>query len=120
MQFMYDIEDRVLNELKNFANKDSTQDMSAQDLDNLKDLSETLLNITTYCAMKNSPYGKNIGDYQNGISNAVRGGQMRNINRMGGMSNMADIYPRRSFRSGDEWNRGQMYYDNMRPESDMY
>ena len=56
MDFMYKLEDRLLDELKEISNMDSTQPMTAECLDNIKDITDSLTNITTYSAMKTSGY----------------------------------------------------------------
>ena len=112
MQFLLDIEDRLLKEMKEFSHKETANEMSAQDLDNLKDMSDTLLNITTYIAMKNSGYGKE--EYMDGTSNMARAGMRGRM----GMSNMGG-YRGRSYHGGDDWEK-EMYYNNMRPNQNMY
>lgn len=123
MQFLLNIEDRLLDELKEISNGEQ-KPMTAQDLDNLKDMSEALVNITTYCAMKNSKYDQDgfSSNSGNGYSNAMRGQSV--YNRMGGMSNaMSNNMGYSRMRDGgrsyhNDWDRDERMMYQMRP--DMY
>lgn len=101
MDFMYNLEDRLLDELKEISSKDTQGEMSAQCLDNIKDITSSLNHISTYMAMKNSGFSQDSG-MNSGYS---RGGQRRD--RMG-------RYSRNSYGRvmEDDWGRdpyGTMY-----------
>lgn len=112
MQFLYNIEDRLLDELKTFSTGEQ-KPMTAQDLDNLKDMSDVLVNITEYCAMKTAK--PELEGFSNaGNSGYSRGGQGR-YNRMG-MSNAYPARGGRSYRGNDDWEYENRMMYQMRPE----
>ena len=98
MDFMYDLEDRLLDELKEISNKDSQGEMTAQCLDNIKDITSSLNHIATYTAMKNSGFSQDSGSgYSQGMSGRRRD-SMGRYSRGG--------YSRNSYgRMDDEWGR---------------
>lgn len=125
MQYIHTIEDRLHEEAKEIANKLSQgEEMSAQCLDNIKDIAISLNQFTTYEAMKNSGFSQNSGymgnntgysntGYSNndGYSNA-RGSQGRMGSRV--MYNMRDGMREGRSTHGD-WYPDEMSY-RMRPE----
>ena len=101
MDFMNQIEDRLLDELKDISQKmGSGEEITSQCLDDVKDISIALSKLATYQAMKESGYSH---DGSVGYSKA-RGGQMRDS--MG-------RYSRGRYSQGrmmeDDWGR-DMYY----------
>lgn len=127
MQFLHTTEDRLLDELKEISNKLSQgEEMSAQCLDNIKDIAVALNQFSTYEAMKNTGYSQagysNTGYSNNGYSNNgysnndgysnARGNQSRMSSR--GMYNMRDGMREGRSTHGD-WYPDDMSY-RMRPE----
>ena len=121
MQYIHMIEDRLHDELKDISNKLSQgEEMSAQCLDNIKDIAIAMNQFTTYEAMKNSGYSpvngySNNGGYSaaEGYSNA-RGGMNRGRMVYGDMNNMSRSRDGRSYHGGN-WDQEDMMY-RMRPE----
>ena len=103
MEFMNQIEDRLLDELKELSQKlGNGEEMTSQCLDDIKDITSSLNHITTYTAMKNSGYSQ-----ESGMS---RGGQRRD--GMGRYSMRGAGYSRNGYgRMMDDWDRGpyEMY-----------
>lgn len=93
MEFIEQIEDRLLDELKEISQKiGSGEEMTSQCLDDVKDISISLSKLATYQAMKESD-----GGYSRGRSNQRRDGMGR-YSRGG--------YSRGSYgRMDDEWGR---------------
>ena len=113
MQFINALEDRLLDELKEISNKEAQGgEMTAQCLDNIKDISVSLNQLTTYQAMKNSGFSQDSGYMNNGYSNA-RGAMNRGRMVYGDMSSRDG----RSYHGGN-WDRDDVYSMRMRP--DMY
>ena len=114
MQYIHAIEDRLHDELKEISSKLSQGDeLSAQCLDNIKDISIALNQFTTYEAMKNSGYSP-IDGYSNARDGMSRGRMVYN-NAINNMRNG------RSYHGGDDWEREQAYYGNsMRQAPNMY
>lgn len=118
MQYIHMIEDRLHDELKDISNKLSQgEEMSAQCLDNIKDIAIAMNQFTTYEAMKNSGFSQDSGysnnSYNNGYSNA-RGGMSRGRMVYGDMNNMSRSRDGRSYHGGN-WDQEDMMY-RMRPE----
>ena len=118
MQFIHTMEDRLLDELKEITNKQNQgEEMTAQCLDNIKDIAISLNQLTTYQAMKDSGFSQNSGYSNTGYSNGgysnndgysnARGSQMRNSRML--YNNMS--------RTGQDrnWYPEEMSY-RMRPE----
>lgn len=93
MEFIEQIEDRLLDELKEISQKiGSGEEMTSQCLDDVKDISISLSKLATYQAMKESD-----GGYSRGRSNQRRD-NMGRYSRGG--------YSRGSYgRMDDEWGR---------------
>lgn len=72
MDFIYKLEDKLLNELDEISTKvEGGEPISHDCLDDIKDISESLNNFSTYMAMKSRESGmSNTGGYSNGYSNA--------------------------------------------------
>ena len=98
MEFIYKLEDRLLNELEEIESKtQSGEPITHECLDDIKDISEALYNFSTYTAMKEGG-----GFSQMGYSKARGGGQSRNS--YGRYSRGGGRYSRNSYgRSEDEW-----------------
>ena len=100
MDFIYKLEDRLLNELEEITSKiEGGEPISHDCLDDIKDISESVNNFSTYMAMRNAGYSQDSGvGYSYG-----RGGQRRNS--MGRFSR--DGYPRmsRGRMMEDDWGR---------------
>jgi len=89
MDFMNQIEDKLLDELKEISQKwTSGEEMTSQCLDDVKDISIALSKLATYQAMKESGYshesGMSAGRYsresrgRDGMGRYSRGGYPRN------------------------------------------
>ena len=109
MQFLHTMEDRLLDELKEITNKEAQGgEMSAQSLDNIKDIAIALNQLTTYKAMKDSGFSQNSGYSNAGYSNARQG-------RYNGGRMMYTDGMSREGRSYHNWDRDESMYQ-MRPE----
>jgi len=99
MDFIYKVEDRLLNELEEISTKIQDGEPISHDcLDDIKDISEALNNFSTYTAMKESGFSHDSGSYSN-----ARGGQRRDS--MGRYSR-GGRYSRNSYgRMEDDWGR---------------
>lgn len=106
MDFMYQIEDRLLDELKEISQKLGQGDeMTSQCLDDVKDISISLSKLATYQAMKEGGYSHDSGMNANtGYSNG-RNGQRRDS--MGRYSRGS--YGRSYGRMEDDWDRSYPY-----------
>lgn len=116
MQFINALEERLLDELKEISNKEAQGgEMTAQCLDNIKDISVSLKDLATYQAMRNSSsgYSQDSGYMNNGYSNARGNSMSRGRMVYGDMSSRDG----RSYHGGN-WDRDDMYSMRMRP--DMY
>lgn len=110
MDFMYKIEDRLLDELKEISQKlEQGEDMTTQCLDDVKDISISLSKLATYTAMKEGGYSNDSGmsnasrgGYSNGGYSNARGGQRRDS--MGRFSNRGG-YSRNGYGREEEWGR---------------
>jgi len=92
MEFMYQIEDRLMDELKEISQKiGNGEEMTSQCLDDIKDISISLSKLATYQAMKEGD-----GGYSRGRSNQRRD-NMGRYSRGG--------YSRSYGRMDDEWGR---------------
>ena len=113
MQYIHAIEDRLHDELKDISSKLSQgEELSAQCLDNIKDIAIAMNQFTTYEAMKNAGYSP-IEGYSNARDGMTRGRMV--------YGNMANMRNNRSYHGGDDWEREQMYYGNsMRQNPNMY
>lgn len=100
MDFIYKLEDKLLNELDEISTKvEGGEPISHDCLDDIKDISETLNNFSTYMAMKSRESGMSNGREMGGYSNA-RG---RSRDSMGRYSRG---YSRNSYgRMEDEYSR---------------
>lgn len=109
MDSIYKIEDRLLTELDEIASKlESGEPMSHDCLDDIKDISESVNNFSTYMAMRNAGYSRDngMGGGMNGMPNSR--GQRRDS--MGRYSRGG--YSRGGYgRMEDDWGRDpyQMY-----------
>ena len=99
MEFMYQIEDRLLDELKEISQKvGQGEEMTSQCLDDIKDISIALSKLATYQAMKDGGYSQDSG--------MSRGGRRRDS--MGRYSRGG--YSRNSYgRMEEEWDRNYPY-----------
>lgn len=105
MEFMYQVEDKLLDELKEISQKlGNGEDMTSQCLDDIKDISISLYKLTAYQAMKEGGYSHDsgMGGYSNnsGYSYANRGQRRDSMGRFsrGG-------YPMSRGRMMDDWDR---------------
>ncbi len=120
MDFIYKLEDKLLNELDEISTKvEGGEPISHDCLDDIKDISETLNNFTTYMAMKSSGYSRESGN-MGGYSNAR--GDMGGYSNGGGYSyargRNRDSMGRFSSRGG--YSRGRMMDDEWGREYGMY
>lgn len=105
MDFIYKIEDRLLNELEEISSKLQSGEVMTHDcLDDIKDISESLNNFSTFMAMKEGGFSKGGSSY--GYSNA-RGGRSRDS--MGRYSRGGN-YSRNSYGREDEYSRESYGY----------
>ena len=109
MEFMYQIEDRLLDELKEISQKvGQGEEMTSQCLDDIKDISISLSKLATYEAMKNGSYSRDNGismgnGYQTGGGYSTGRNQRRDS--MGRYSR-GNGYSRGSYgRMEEEWGR---------------
>lgn len=106
MESVYKIEDRLLNELDEIASKmEGGEPISHDCLDDIKDISEYLNNMSTYMAMRNAGYSRDSGMGNSGYSNmGYSNGRGQRRDSMGRFSR--DSYPRMSRgRMEEDWGR---------------
>lgn len=106
MDFIYKLEDKLLNELDEISTKvEGGEPISHDCLDDIKDISETLNNFSTYMAMKSRESGmsnmSNTGGYSNGYSNGGGYSNARGRSR-DSMGRYSRGYSRNSY---DGWER---------------
>lgn len=113
MEFMYKIEDRLMDELKEISQKlDQGEAMTTQCLDDVKDISIALSKLATYEAMKEGGYSRDNGmsmgnGYQTGGGYSTGRNQRRDS--MGRYSRN-NGYSRGSYgRMEEEWDRNYPY-----------
>lgn len=103
MDFIYKLEDKLLNELDEISTKvEGGEPISHDCLDDIKDISESLNNFSTYMAMKSRESGmSNTGGYSNGYSNGGGYSNARGRSR-DSMGRYSRGYSRNSY---DGWER---------------
>lgn len=98
MEFMYQLEERLLDELKEISQKLSQgEEISSQCLDDIKDITSSLNHISTYTAMKNSGFSRGGGMSR---ENGQRRDSMGRYSRNNGYSRG---------RMDEEWDRSYPY-----------
>ena len=117
MQYIHMIEDRLHDDLKDISNKLSQgEEMSAQCLDNIKDIAIAMNQFTTYEAMKNSGFSQDSGYSNNSYNNGYSNARGRGYNGRMIYGDMGNSRTGRSYHGGN-WTQDDMMY-SMRP--DMY